>query len=58
MVGHHDETKTKHAAVVESEKIIPHKEFNFCNAKSDIALIQLEKSVLSSHGKMLILYFL
>ena len=47
MVGQYDERKTKNAVIVSSKKIIPNKEFTYCNAKSDIALIQLSEDVLS-----------
>ena len=47
MVGQYDERKTKNAVIVSSTKIIPNKEFSYCTAKSDIALIQLSEDVLS-----------
>jgi len=45
MVGQHDKRKTSNVVIEASEKIIPHKQFSYCTAKSDIALIKLKNSI-------------
>ena len=51
MFGQHDIRERSKNIIVISEKILPHKEFNYCSGKSDVALIKLKKSVLTKTSK-------
>ena len=45
MFGQYDKRKTSNVVITMSDKLIPHKEFNYCIGKSDIAVVKLHKSV-------------